>query len=183
MSPHSLCRLALAASLVAAILPIAHGTVSTPPPAFADPVYVLNGCHISSLNFIARFNQEFPHERAELARVLVRSVDDLRIRHTIALFTWQGAWWCRDDIVGLAALEETVNSNADLAALAAKAEAALDRVEARQLRQRRTRSSQPEVGAISRPLAAPARFGPPPNFCLFRARSTGSVPAPAKSPS
>lgn len=147
MSPHPLRRLALAASLFATVLPAAHASTATPPPAFADPVYVLNGCHISTLNFVARFQREFPHERAELARVLVRSVDDLRVRHTIALFTWQGAWWCRDDIVGLAALDETVQPNADLAALGSKAEAVLDRVEARKLRQRQTRSSQPEIGA------------------------------------
>jgi hypothetical protein len=47
--------------------------------------------------------------------------------HTIALVTWQGEWWCRDEYFGVFSLECAVNAATDPAKLSSRAERALAR--------------------------------------------------------
>jgi hypothetical protein len=124
-----------------AVAVAAHAAAPAVPPAYPEAKPVLNGCHISTLAFLARYGAEFPGERGEAVRILMRNVEGLRVRHTIALFTWRGEWWCRDNILGVAALNRPAVAGTDLAALASEAEGVLDRIETRRNRSRRNRGT------------------------------------------
>lgn len=137
-----LLRTALLAFAVAvAALAPARAAAPAVPPAYPEAKPVLNGCHISTLAFLARYGAEFPGERGEAVRILMRNVEGVRVRHTIALFTWRGEWWCRDNLLGVAALNRPAAAGTDLAALASEAEGVLDRIETRRNRSRRNRGS------------------------------------------
>jgi hypothetical protein len=80
---------------------------ATTPPDFPDEVHVMNGCFVSSTACIAKFLAAFPGERAE--PLTVRPVN-YEGPHTVALLSWHGQWWGRDEYFGVFALHCAVRS-------------------------------------------------------------------------
>lgn len=104
------------------------------PPAFPDAVHVREGCFVSSLAYVARFCREHPDERAQLLTVHPVNFNG---PHTIALLSWRGQWWGRDEYSGVFPLRCEVRRDLDLARLASRADAALRSVASRHLREGR----------------------------------------------
>ena len=102
-------RRALAFALMATTtLPLARaGFAAVPPtpPDFPDAAHVTNGCYLSTVAFIAQFASAFPAERAQPATIRPRNFDT---PHTLALLTWQGRWWGRDEYAGIFPLDRPV---------------------------------------------------------------------------
>ncbi len=89
------------------------------PPAFPDAGHVPNGCYLSTAAYLARFAAAFPAERATNVAIAPRGFGGL---HTIALLTWRGEWWGRDEYFGVFRLGRAVAGNPDPVALARCAE-------------------------------------------------------------
>ncbi|HUL54073.1 MAG TPA: hypothetical protein VLT83_11755 [Opitutaceae bacterium] len=106
-----------------------HGASTAPqvPPAYPDSDHVANGCHISTITFLARFSADFPVERGEPLVVTARSADGVRRPHTIALISWQGEWWCRDECFGVFTLGWRVEARPDLQQITRRAETILEK--------------------------------------------------------
>jgi hypothetical protein len=154
----ALARPALVAFLL--ILPAAGTSTFARPPSYREARPVVNGCHISTLVFTARYRTEFPDERCEAARIELRDHGGVGINHSIALMTWRGEWWCRDDLLGVARLGVSVTAGEDVVQLANRAERILDRVEERLARSRRLRGApfgdNPSIPARLREISAAA---------------------------
>lgn len=71
------------------------------PPDFPDPQHVPNGCYLSAVTFAHKFQLRFPGERSSPLAVTLRNADGRRKPHTVALVTWHGAWWGRDEYFGV----------------------------------------------------------------------------------
>jgi hypothetical protein len=71
------------------------------PPAYPDIIHVLNGCHLSTIRFLSRYLAEFPAERGETVVVNMRNANGSIQAHTIALISWQGEVWGRDEYYGV----------------------------------------------------------------------------------
>ncbi len=136
MNLNRLPRLATVALVLATLsAPVAHATtrVSNPasslsiPPAYPDSDHVLNGCHLSSIRFLNRYLAEFPAERGETLVVSMRNADGSTQAHTIALISWQGQAWCRDEYYGVFPLDCAAESNPNLDRLSARAERKLEK--------------------------------------------------------
>lgn len=135
MNPRYLLRFAsLAFVLTPLTAPVARATarVANPasalaaPPAYPDPDHVLNGCHLSTLRFLHRFLADFPAEHGESLVVSMRNANGTTQAHTIALISWQGQSWCRDEYYGVFALNCPAESPPDLERLSARAERKLE---------------------------------------------------------
>lgn len=121
--------------LTALTAPIAHATarISNPsaslstPPAYPDSAHVLNGCHLSSIRFLNRYLAEFPGERGETLVVAMRNADGSTQAHTIALISWQGQSWCRDEYYGTFSLDCAAETQPNLDRLSARAERKLEK--------------------------------------------------------
>jgi hypothetical protein len=118
--------LAFAAALSALGAPPACLVQNSPaphpaPPAYPDSVHVTNGCHLSTIAFLARFLAEFPSERGEPLVVKTLNADGIRRFHTIALISWHGQSWCRDEYLGTFALDLPVAAPPDKKRLVATA--------------------------------------------------------------
>ncbi len=99
------------------------------PPFHADAEHVPNGCHLSTLAYLARFAAEFPHEATRTFHIDRRTYEGKHYRHTVALVTWKGGWWCRDEFLGIMDLDLPVTARLSDARLAARILAATtDRV-------------------------------------------------------
>ena len=72
-----------------------------PPPSFPDMVHVANGCYVSAAAYIARFAAAFPAERSEPAAVVLPNADGSSKPHTVAIVSWHGSWWARDEYYGM----------------------------------------------------------------------------------
>jgi len=94
------------------------------PPAHPDAIALRNGCFVSTAAYLARFQAEFPHERAASLTVELRDYDG---QHTIAVVSWRGAWWGRDSALGVFPLGATVAAQPAPERLQATASAALAR--------------------------------------------------------
>ncbi len=127
-------------SLIFALLLTA--TLSAPaaglqdPPAYPDGEHVSNGCYVSTFNFLARFRAEFPEERGEPAIVTLRNADGSRRPHTVALVSWQGEWWGRDEYFGVFPLGRSVAAHPNPEELAGRAGAMLEKHAAKLVRSR-----------------------------------------------
>jgi|GEM_PF-2566821 hypothetical protein len=97
------------------------------PPAYPDRTHVTNGCHISTITFLDRFLAEFPDEQGEPLVITMLNADGVRRSHTIALISWQGQWWCRDESFGVFALGCPVEAQPDRRRLNTKAETMLEK--------------------------------------------------------
>jgi len=69
-------------------------------PAYPESEHVYFGCHISTVAYLARFSAEHPAERGRPAVLMMDNADGVRRPHTIALVTWRGMWWGRDEYFG-----------------------------------------------------------------------------------
>jgi hypothetical protein len=98
----------------------------TRPPVYATSVQAYNGCHIATLAYLKRFRADFPDEVAEALHITMRNPDGLRTGHTMALVSWRGAWWCRDDRLGVFRLDAPIGDSPESRRLKAAAERALD---------------------------------------------------------
>ncbi len=99
-----LCGLMLAIALTEIfLLPSVTGEDAlSGPPCYPDSVHVLNGCHLSTIRYLAQFKSEYPSERGD---VLVISTSDADRNHAVALITWHGQLWCRDEYFGVFSLD------------------------------------------------------------------------------
>ncbi len=138
--------LLLTATLTA---PAAQAAALEDPPAYPDQEHVANGCYVSTFNFLARFRAEFPGERGGPALVTLRNADGTRRSHTIALVSWQGEWWGRDEFFGVFALERSVAAHPDPEELAGRAGAMLEKQAAKLIRA--AKASRPSAPAAEMP--------------------------------
>jgi hypothetical protein len=104
----------------------ARGLPAEAPPDFPDPVHVPKGCHISTLAYVARFGAAAPHERAQPLVIALVNQGGERKPHTVALLTWRGEWWCRDEYFGVFPLHRSVRAQPRPESLAARAAARLE---------------------------------------------------------
>jgi hypothetical protein len=123
-----LFRPAFAGGLALLIVPASAGLAAAPgtdaPPAFPDAAHVLNGCYLSTTAYLARFHAAFPQERGAPLAVEPRGFQS---RHTIAVVSWRGAWWGRDENFGVFAIDRSVAGTPDPEKLVRHAENALSR--------------------------------------------------------
>jgi hypothetical protein len=75
-----------------------------PPPVFPDVVHVANGCYVSAAVYLVKFSAAFPAERGEAAPFVLPNADGTRQPHTLAIVSWQGEWWARDEYFGVVPL-------------------------------------------------------------------------------
>jgi hypothetical protein len=80
------------------------------PPAHPDAIALRNGCYVSTAAYLARFQAEYPLERATSLTVELRDYDG---QHTIAVVSWRGAWWGRDGPLGVFPLGATLARHPD----------------------------------------------------------------------
>jgi hypothetical protein len=97
------------------------------PPAYPDAAHVRNGCHLSSIRFLNRFLAEYPAEHGQTLVVTMRNADGSTQAHTIALISWQGQAWCRDEYYGVFSLGCAAETNPNLERLSARAERKLEK--------------------------------------------------------
>lgn len=108
-------------------LPTAHAEVvatEATPPDFADVAHVQNGCFISTTTYLAKFTAAFPAEQGRAITVTPRQYET---PHTIALISWHGAWWARDEYCGVFALGLSVAKTSDSRQLSKLATAVLEK--------------------------------------------------------
>jgi hypothetical protein len=106
MKPHLpawLTLTALMSSHTLAASPVKSGIDS--PPDFADSAHVFNGCHVSAVAYVLRFRAAFPQEKAH---VFVLSAQNRIEPHSLAVVSWRGAWWAREEMWGVFPLSCTV---------------------------------------------------------------------------
>ena len=107
--------------------PAASAATLSAPPADPDATHVLNGCHLSSLRFLNRFLADYPAEHGQTLVVTMRNADGSVQAHTIALVSWQGQAWCRDEYYGVFSLDCAAEARPNLDRLSARAERKLER--------------------------------------------------------
>jgi hypothetical protein len=121
-------RLALVFMITALLSPVAGLLRAAPhtdrrtPPAYPDPVHVPQGCYLSTAAYLAQFRAEFPAERAAALTVEPRGFYS---QHTIAVVSWNGSWWGRDEYFGVFPLNCCAVRISDPNALVRRAEKAL----------------------------------------------------------
>lgn len=96
------CAVALLMIPAASDLSARHAAT---PPAHPDAIALRNGCYVSTAAYLARFRAEYPRERAAPLTVELREFDG---QHTIAVVSWNGAWWGRDGPLGVFPLGATL---------------------------------------------------------------------------
>ncbi len=69
-----------------------------PPADFVDEVHVPNGCYLSAVTFLRKFSAAYP---AEHGRVIGFTPAGWSGGHFVAVVTWQGKWWVRDEYFGV----------------------------------------------------------------------------------
>jgi hypothetical protein len=85
------------------LLPSATGKdAMSAPPCYPDKIHVSNGCHLSTVRYLAQFKSDYPDEQGEVLEI---SLPDACRNHSVALVTWHGRLWCRDEYVGVFPLE------------------------------------------------------------------------------
>jgi len=104
-----------------------------PPPNFPDMVHVANGCFISSFVYLARFHAAYPAERTDTAAIVLPNADGSFKPHTVAIVSWGGTWWARDEFYGLADLRTPSSRPLNLAGVASRLDGIFRARAARQL--------------------------------------------------
>lgn len=102
------------------------GTVACPP-GFADTVHVPRGCFLSTVTYLARFCARHRDETGLPVSVCEES-------HTLALISWRGEWWARDEYAGVFRLRLSTSVSPNTDALRARLEARFAQLTARQVR-------------------------------------------------
>ncbi len=103
------------------------GSVEACPPHYPDTAHVFNGCFLSTYAYLTRFADEFPAEQGRPITVCMRNANGQVLPHTIALVSWQGTWWCRDEYFGVFSLDCDATGTPNVALLTPRAERFLDR--------------------------------------------------------
>ena len=126
LAGHAIRGAALAFMFTAALLSPAARATTAPatPPDFPDTTHVREGCYISSVAYLARFAAEFPGEFGAPCSVHPSIYPR---RHTVALVTWAGEWWLRDEFAGVVRLNLPVASREITETVRRRAETRLDR--------------------------------------------------------
>lgn len=75
------------------------------PPHYPDSTHIFNGCHLSAMAYLAHFRAEFPAEHGRPLVVQMMNADGRIRSHTMALVSWRGEWWVRDEYFGVFPLE------------------------------------------------------------------------------
>jgi hypothetical protein len=121
-----------------------------PPPLFPDVAHVANGCYVSAVVYLAKFAGAFPLERGEPAAFVLPNADGEQRSHTLAVISWQGEWWARDEYFGVVALDLPSDRSWD----PALAQRRIDAGFRRQAQRLNTRSGRPhrEVAPSPRSL-------------------------------
>lgn len=120
-------RIALFLMITATLpLPAAHAS-ATPPPHYPDHTHVYNGCRLSALAYLAKFTAEFPSEHGQPLVLSMRNADGQVRPHTLAVITWRGEWWCRDEYFGVFSLKCAADGTSDPERLTAIAERLYER--------------------------------------------------------
>ena len=99
------------------------GSSALTPPSYPDAAHVPNGCHLSAIRYLSRYLSDFPGERGEPLVINMVNADRSRKMHTMALISWHGQAWCRDEYFGAFALGCPLVARPNLARLSARAEA------------------------------------------------------------
>ncbi len=94
-----------------------------PPPNFPDMIHVANGCYVSSFVYLSRFHAAYPAERAETAAIVLPNADGSFKPHTVAIVSWHGKWWARDEFYGLADLRSSSSRPWDVASVTRRVDA------------------------------------------------------------
>jgi hypothetical protein len=162
-----------AASAVAEI-----GAGPSAPPVLPDPHHVPNGCFLSALAYVARFRAAHPGERAEVLAVELRRFHGA---HTIAVVTWRGEWWGRDEFFGVFPLGRSAARHREAGALTGRAETALERHAEAEVRAGRGAWAPPPqrtmpAGERARAVAEAAALLPEPGEIFRVAGKDGAVP-------
>jgi hypothetical protein len=116
-----IATLAVPAASAFESLPNGSATFSAPP-SYPDVVHVFNGCHLSTLRYLSRFLSEFPQEHGQTLTISMMEADGTKTIHTIALISWLGQSWCRDEYFGVFCLNCRFDPQADLRRLVGVAE-------------------------------------------------------------
>ena len=126
-------RLALAIAAAVAVPaaradPLPDDSVTLPgPPSYPEDTHVFNGCHLSTIRYLARYLSEFPGESGMPLLIKMRNADGPKRMHTLALVSWKGQAWCRDEYFGVFALGCPYEAQPNLKRLVSKAEILLER--------------------------------------------------------
>ncbi|MGA2018646.1 MAG: hypothetical protein ABSH26_17025 [Opitutaceae bacterium] len=113
-----------AASAARAANPAQDASVDpSAPPSYPDSAHVFNGCHLSTISYLVRYLSQYPGERGEPLVINMRDAGGLRRMHTMALISWRGRAWCRDEYFGVFALGCPFETRPNLDRLSAQAEA------------------------------------------------------------
>jgi hypothetical protein len=145
---------ALRFALALFVLPLAARAAVVAPPPYPDATHVYNGCHLSTLAYLAKFNAEFPAEQGQPIVVQLLNADGCTRSHTMSLITWQGDWWIRDEYYGVFSLNCTVKAVSDLSQLQSLAE----RIYARHAAEMSRRSDAPHVPVVPSRLSVEQRI-------------------------
>jgi len=86
-------------------------------------IHVANGCYVSSFVYISRFQAAYPAERAETAAIVLPNADGSFKPHTVAIVSWHGKWWARDEFYGLTDLRSPSSRRWDLATVTQRVDA------------------------------------------------------------
>ena len=144
-------RLWLAVGLIGTSMIQGYAASEAPdaPPRYPDSVHVANGCHISSVAYLARFAAEFPAERGEPIVLVVPTLGGEKRPHTIAVITWQGWWWGRDEYYGVFPLGVRSKSTKTVDRLNRPAAAAYVRFSRQRCQQAAYHRENPEARLLS----------------------------------
>ena len=111
---------------LAADIPADTATAPSAPPSYPDDSHVFNGCHLSTIRYLARYLSQYPGERGEPLVINLRNADGAIRTHTIALISWQGQSWGRDEYFGVFALRCPFEAQPNFKRLISRAESRLE---------------------------------------------------------
>jgi len=125
--------LTLSLLMTAILAPQAQAAQGTPlaPPSYPDASHVANGCHLSTIRFLSKFRSDFPGERGAPLVIEMPNPDGVRRSHTIAVLSWKGMAWGRDEYFGVFALGRPYGAATDPATFLRAAEETYQRHAAR----------------------------------------------------
>lgn len=121
----ALTQLATIACLALSTAHAESASTENAPPDFADATHVQNGCFISTTAYLAKFSAAFPAEQGRAITVTPRQYET---PHTIALISWRGSWWARDEYCGVFALGSSVAKTSDSRQLSKLATTVLEKL-------------------------------------------------------
>jgi hypothetical protein len=127
LAPSALALLCLTGFTARADSAVPAAPPPVAPPHFTIHEHVFNGCHLSTIAFLARFHADFPAEHGEAIIIFFRNASRVRKAHTVALVSWRGSWWCRDEYFGVMALGRKVEPHPDRARLTERLQVVLER--------------------------------------------------------